>query len=378
MVPAPKPRPMWTLAQLDIMLENMLQMKHIPVPDEAGNDKAIANAVAHGVKIRDFGVMKNMNTKNKATPSNGLDGIPEIFRAHEKALLFHYMRWLFSRNIFDIPHVSLTVEDVDRLFTLGFITRDCNFTLGRAMLAHGAYRRALRGTGKPTYYGKILPERGAWTVAASARPPTQMEIDWFIHCSEEARMREYFDGEYSVYWLWPCHRPLADLDWRQHRSAYFGLFGLKHARLSDEMATAYINTPDPSFIHPQVFCPPVPVVRDCPSCRCNLNSNQSMSKIIVDGREMEQAMKLEDTSTRSCGNMSPEKQVSEVNDSATDINFDNGSQDMRQKRPREIEDQDQEKHIHWQNASVSSTKRSKTAINGKCGDDHQSQTKIQQ
>ena len=91
------------------MLETLLTIRSTSVPDEAANDEAVANALASGVRVRDYGTRPSSLEPHEP--------IPEIFRARDKALIFHHMRWLYSHGVFDTPHVSLTVEDVDRLHT---------------------------------------------------------------------------------------------------------------------------------------------------------------------------------------------------------------------------------------------------------------------
>lgn len=202
--------------------------------DKRSNDTALANAMANGIKVRSFGGQVHPQV--------------EIFNAHECAMHFHYIRFVHHRGICDAPALELDPEDVDRLYTCGFISdEELDFPLGSAMLGVGVYKRIARQTGQSLFDGSFLPARGSWTVAKDTRPPTSDIVGDFMFM-EEARRKA--SSRHARGFLLPAHyRPKGTPEWLSERIKAHGKYGLKqYAGIDDETVLRLLEMVDPTYI----------------------------------------------------------------------------------------------------------------------------------
>ncbi|THH06113.1 hypothetical protein EW145_g4306 [Phellinidium pouzarii] len=254
-----RPYPVWPMQDIDNMLEPLFEMQSNIVPDNTGNANAMATAKAEGIKIRDFSRTLN-NAKLTKMKHNEYtnSAIPEIFEARKMALEYHYMRILFHHGIFDLPSSRLTVDAVDRLCTIGYISDDSDFVIGRAMLGRGAFRRKYQQTGTPMPDGKVLGPRANWTISKNSVPPTLDEILEFAAEMEEHRFTSDFEWERGCkrskqYHLPSALRPRLTQEWIEHCVKEHGKYGLKKLGTGDAAARKLIWKPDPTYIPPRNF-----------------------------------------------------------------------------------------------------------------------------
>lgn len=179
----------------------------------------------------------------------------DVFNASSKYYEFQYLRFVHHQGVFDLPKVSLVPEDIDHLYTCGFLSStDIDFAVGQCLLGIGAYKRIACQTGQPLFDGKRLPPPRAWTIANDAKRPTLHQLGLYFADVEKKRMpgsekqREesqdgfFFEGDM---------RPRFTQEWVDGRIAEHGLYGLqKYAGVDDDRALAFINMPDPTFIPP--------------------------------------------------------------------------------------------------------------------------------
>ncbi|THH02381.1 hypothetical protein EW145_g6756 [Phellinidium pouzarii] len=220
--------PVWPTQDMDALLDSLFKMTCRNVPN----------------KIR--------NARTKAT-ANTKDSQLEIFDAFHKALLYHYMRFLFSQGIFDLPSSMLTAEDVDRLYTIGYIANKVDFVTGRNMLAHGALQRMHRRTDQLMSDGKVLEPRRRWALPANSKPPTQYQIINFSLMMECRRFKcpdksERGCKSSNQFQLPGALRPKVTFKWIEHHEDTYGLFGLKKEGYSDEAVEELIRSHDPTYV----------------------------------------------------------------------------------------------------------------------------------
>ncbi|THH04625.1 hypothetical protein EW145_g5379 [Phellinidium pouzarii] len=244
---------------IDNLFDPLCGMACNIVVDRTGNAKAMASANAEGIKTRDFAETLNNKELTRNQYNEYLDSAaPEIFDAHKKALQFHYMRILYSQGTFDLPSSTLTVEDVDRLFNIGFINQEMDFVIGRVMLGHGTLRRERRQTGQAMPDGKVLAPRARWTISANSAPPTIEEIIKFTYTTEYERFNSSEKSERGCkgsneYQLPGALRPRLSKDWIMHHIKEYGEYGLKKLEMEDAAVYELIGKPDSTFIHPSLF-----------------------------------------------------------------------------------------------------------------------------
>lgn len=231
---------------------------------KAGNEEAKKNAISEGVKVRDFATRAMRSKLSEGQCQAFVPAVVEVFDAYNKALHYEYARALYQTGVIDLPHSNLTVEDIDRLHTLGFINIDESYIPGCAMLGHGAYRRAMRMLGRETYDGQKLPRRAPWTVAAGCRAPTQEEVNRHVRAAEWHRSRQP-GVTLQWYQLAPNYRPEVSRTWERERIENDGLYGLKAAEYSDRRAHELIQQRDPTFIAP--LTPVMSLVKDAERLR---------------------------------------------------------------------------------------------------------------
>ncbi|THH09904.1 hypothetical protein EW145_g1692 [Phellinidium pouzarii] len=247
--------PVWPMEDLDNILEFLFEMTCSSVADDTGNAQSVANAHMEGVKIRDFATIPINEALTEARYREVVNStVPEVFNARQKALDFYYMRLLFSQGIFDLPSSPLTVEDVDRLYTIGYITKStANFVTGSTMLGRGAYRRVMRETGLMMYDGKRLAPRGRWTIPVDSACPTPDEVRAFYDVREKYRAiaPEMGCSEYRLPADW---RPALSRAWINHHRDKYGRFGLKNVGIDDKTAAEqFVKIPDWTYIPPTKY-----------------------------------------------------------------------------------------------------------------------------
>lgn len=208
-------------------------------------------------------ISKGFHTENRASRGDSLsnrvraNGILE-FKASARYAEYQYMRFCHKVGVFDGPINRLLPEDVDRLFTCGFLTEeDFDFDLGRFMLAYGAYNRVLRQTdqkmprSEARIQSKPLPEPYQWTIDENDRPCSPEDILMYVTMWENIRRDkddESFDFEYAH-----DSRPLICNDYIKSRQQSGGRWGLKHFRIDDERAEAMIMSRDATFVPPGIY-----------------------------------------------------------------------------------------------------------------------------
>ncbi|THH07958.1 hypothetical protein EW145_g3025 [Phellinidium pouzarii] len=218
----------WPPEALDALLDSMLGMTSETDPNKTGNHMVKAAANTEGTE-------------------------PEVFDAFHKALVYFSMRLLFRKGIFDIPFSNmLTAEDVDRLYTIGYIKNKVDFVIGRNMLAHGALQRYCRQNGKAMSGGKVPAPRRCWTISAKSKRPTLLQIIYFTLRMERLRFDEMKEScKTSAEILLPAAlRPRACDRWVWHQIFRFGRFGMKKKGCSDEDVKELIRIHDPTYIPP--------------------------------------------------------------------------------------------------------------------------------
>ena len=210
--------------------------------DTENNLLAQITALEHGVKTRDF--IMTFNPQDKRSQDSSPCTSITVFQAREKALTYKYHRSLWFNERYGMPNAKLLPEDVDRLFTCGYISEDeLDFPLGRTMLAHGVLRREARRNGLPSETGKILPPRGYWTIPADSTVPDEDEIRRYIDQVNNYQHYHTRSGASSTY-------SKVDLGYAQKRYEIDGLFGLKGYGIEDEVVIKLYRSKDPSYIRP--------------------------------------------------------------------------------------------------------------------------------
>lgn len=197
-----------------------------------------------------YGKVLTINSHEHGSPdcpaklANGI----RVFDAQRRSVEFHYLRFCHKVGVFDGPISDLLPEDVDRLFTCGFLEEeDFDFDLGRVMLALGAYKRVARLTGQAILNDTAnLPPAPQWTIDPKDFKPTAKDILEFVAGFEQIRS----EGPNSLF-QYQCHeRPQLHQVWIKTRQHFGGRFGLKTFGISDERAAAMVNTPDASYVPP--------------------------------------------------------------------------------------------------------------------------------
>lgn len=177
-----------------------------------------------------------------------------VFQTREKVIQFKYVRHLWKKGEFALPNISFTCEDVDRLYTCGYLSlAEFDFPLGCTMLAHGVLRRHQRCKGQPTVLGETLPPPAFWTISADSRLPDTFEVVSGICAIEKWRSETPYAEGYSDS---PYTRPQLRARHVERRIKECGLFGLKAcAGIDDEGVLKLLEEKDPMYIPPKEFDP---------------------------------------------------------------------------------------------------------------------------
>lgn len=189
---------------MDILLNKFTsKANELAKDDRCQNEEAVANAKAMGVKVRDFAMTSASKSSDAiATNTTHVQRSQRLrmFPARAKAAEFLYMRYLLKHGVYDFFNICTAADDLDRLYTCGFVKADdLDHPFLRALLAHGIYRRSLRTSAQPTSTGKLLPALGPWTIPVDARRPSQRTMKQYIADCEARRTNpKHMNHDYLV------------------------------------------------------------------------------------------------------------------------------------------------------------------------------------